>query len=218
MAGGAALALGWAVLALALATRSYWRAIRPPAPWLEMLRALPAATADIITLRNLGGAGCRDAEDGAPEIRRILHQTMVAGLGLCVVATAAAAVYGHLLGWAAPYPLASLPVLAGLVGGVLLAAGALGLLWRKRRADSAPLAPETTGGEVAALALLAAVGLSGLAVLALRGTGAMALTLALHLGLVAGLFAVLPYSKLIHAPFRAAALLRAAVERRRTRA
>ncbi|NJL50422.1 MAG: signal transduction protein, partial [Blastochloris sp.] len=54
-----------------------------------------------------------------------------------------------------------------------------------------------------------------LAVLAVRDTAAMGLTLAFHLGLVAGLFAVVPYSKLIHAPFRAAALLRGAIERAR---
>lgn len=215
MASGAALALGGAVLAVSLATRSLWRAIRPPASSSEVARALPRAAADIATLRNLGGAGCRTAEGAAPQRRRILHQIMVLGLGLCFLATAAAGLYGHALGWAAPYPLVSLPVLSGLIGGVLLTVGASGLIWLKRSADSEPLAPETTGGEVAALALLAAVGLSGLAVLMVRDTGAMGLTLALHLGLVAGLFAVLPCSKLIHAPFRAAALLRSAIERTR---
>jgi citrate/tricarballylate utilization protein len=215
MAGGAALALGWAVLALGLSTRAFWRAIRPPASGLDVLKALPWAMADILTLRNLGGAGCRAAEGAAPQGRRMLHQTMVAGLGLCVVATGAAGLYGHVLGWAAPYPLASLPVLSGLVGGVLLTVGACGLLWLKRRADSVPLAPETVGGEVAALALLAAVGLSGLAVLGVRETAAMGLALAVHLGLVVGLFVVAPHSKILHAPFRAAALLRAAIERQR---
>ncbi|ALK09527.1 tricarballylate utilization 4Fe-4S protein TcuB [Blastochloris viridis] len=214
MAGAAAAALAWAVVALCLATLAFWRAIRIPASVPATVAALPRALSDIVTLRNLGGAGCAVAEGAAPQRRRLLHQIMVLGLGLCVVATLAAGFYGHVLGREAPYPLLSLPVLAGLCGGVLLTVGAGGLLAVKRQADSAPLAPETSGGEVVALALLAAVGVSGLVVLALRDTAAMALVLAFHLGLVVGLFAALPFSKLIHAPFRAAALLRAAIEQR----
>jgi citrate/tricarballylate utilization protein len=48
----------------------------------------------------------------------------------------------------------------------------------------------------------------------LRGTDALALMLALHLGVVMALFATLPYGKFAHGVFRSAALLRWAVERR----
>ncbi|NJO53706.1 MAG: tricarballylate utilization 4Fe-4S protein TcuB [Bacteroidales bacterium] len=218
MAGAAATALAWACLALGLVTVSFWRAIRPAASLSELVRALPRAAADILTLRNLagGGAGCRETEGIGSNTRRVLHQTMVLGLGLCFLATLIAGLYGHVFGWQAPYPVLSLPVLSGLVGGILLTVGATGLLWLKRRADPEPLAPETRGGEIAALGLLSAIGATGLLVLAVRDTAAMGLLLALHLGLVIGLFVVLPYSKFIHAPFRAAALLRDAIERHRS--
>ena len=57
--------------------------------------------------------------------------------------------------------------------------------------------------------------LSGLALLAWRDTSAMALLLALHLGVVMALFATLPYGKFAHGVFRSAALLKYAVEKRR---
>jgi citrate/tricarballylate utilization protein len=44
----------------------------------------------------------------------------------------------------------------------------------------------------------------------------MGLALAVHLGLVYGLFLVLPYSKFVHAIYRFAALLADAGEKRRT--
>ncbi|KAA5596265.1 tricarballylate utilization 4Fe-4S protein TcuB [Blastochloris sulfoviridis] len=221
MAGAAAAALAWACLGLGLATASFWRAIRPAAvPSRVLIRALPQAMADIVTLRNLagGGTGCREAEGTGSQLRRALHQSMVAGLGLCVLATSVAGLYGHVFGWQAPYPVLSLPVLSGLIGGVLLTVGAAGLMLLKRRAAPEPLAPETLGGEAAMLALLAAVGATGLIVLAVRDTAAMGAALALHLGLVVGFLAVLPASKIVHAPFRAAALLRDAIERQRATA
>jgi len=47
-----------------------------------------------------------------------------------------------------------------------------------------------------------------------RGTPALALLLALHLGVVMALFATLPYGKFAHGIFRTASLLRYAVEKR----
>jgi citrate/tricarballylate utilization protein len=41
----------------------------------------------------------------------------------------------------------------------------------------------------------------------------MSVLLAIHLGIVLSFFLLLPYSKLIHGIYRAAALLRAAMER-----
>jgi citrate/tricarballylate utilization protein len=59
---------------------------------------------------------------------------------------------------------------------------------------------------------LLAVAATGLALLALRGTGAMGLLLAVHLGTVLALFVLLPYSKMVHGAYRAAALLRDALQ------
>ena len=57
------------------------------------------------------------------------------------------------------------------------------------------------------IALLFLTSATGLALLAWRDTGAMALLLAVHLGVVMALFLTLPYGKFAHGIFRSAALL-----------
>ncbi|MCG6203361.1 tricarballylate utilization 4Fe-4S protein TcuB [Rhodopseudomonas sp. HC1] len=214
MAGAAGASLLWAVLCIALATLRYWRAIAPPLPAGAILRAIRPALRDIVTLRHLGGGGpgCNDVDDTPSHRRRIAHHVMVAGFIGTLLSTMVAAIYHHGFGWLAPYPLFSLPVMLGGVGGVAMLVGIGGLLTIERRADKQASDPHEVQLNVAFLILLALVTLSGLAVLALRDTAAMGGLLSLHLGLVFGFFLVLPVTKAIHAPFRAAALLRAAAE------
>ena len=64
------------------------------------------------------------------------------------------------------------------------------------------------------IALLFFNSITGLALLAWRGSGAMPLLLAVHLGFVMALFATMPYGKFAHAIYRCAALLKWAIERR----
>ena len=66
---------------------------------------------------------------------------------------------------------------------------------------------------MALLLLLALAALTGLVLLALRGTGAMGIALAVHLGVILALFVMLPYSKMVHGVYRGLALLRSAAER-----
>jgi citrate/tricarballylate utilization protein len=54
-----------------------------------------------------------------------------------------------------------------------------------------------------------------LLLLALRGTPAMGTLLAVHLGVVFGLFLTLPYGKFVHAIYRYAALVRYSLEQSR---
>ena len=63
--------------------------------------------------------------------------------------------------------------------------------------------------------LLLLVSVTGLALLGLRDTAAMAILLAIHLGTVMALFITLPYGKFAHGLFRSAALLKFAIEKRR---
>jgi citrate/tricarballylate utilization protein len=65
------------------------------------------------------------------------------------------------------------------------------------------------------IALLFLTATSGLALMALRQTPALALLLCLHLGAVLALFATLPYGKFAHGIFRSAALLKFTIEKRR---
>jgi citrate/tricarballylate utilization protein len=71
----------------------------------------------------------------------------------------------------------------------------------------------TLGGGYALFVMLLLVEATGLLLLGLRDTAAMGTLLALHLGAVLSLFLLWPYSRLVHALYRSAALLPAAAER-----
>lgn len=216
MSLAAALPLGWSLLALAVGLARFWRAGGRASP-AEMRAATPAALRDAVLLRNLdgGGVGCDDG-DGHPSFRRKrFHHLVLGGFLLCLASTMVATVYHHGLGLIAPYPFLSLPVLLGSLGGVGLIAGSLGLLALKRNADPAPVAPAAVQSGRLLLVQLIAMAASGLLLLALRDGPAMGILLALHLGTVIAFFVALPHGKFAHAPYRAAALLRAALERRK---
>ena len=70
------------------------------------------------------------------------------------------------------------------------------------------------GMDVAFLAMLFLTSLTGLALLVLRDTPAMGMLLALHLGVVFGLFFTMPYGKFVHGIYRYMALVRYARESR----
>jgi len=55
---------------------------------------------------------------------------------------------------------------------------------------------------------------SGFGLLIGRDTGAMAVLLAVHLGVVMAFFLTMPYGKFAHGIFRSAALLKYAIEKR----
>ena len=86
---------------------------------------------DVLTLKNLGGGGngCNDNSEAFSMRRRWLHHAMFYGFLLCFAATTTGFVYHAFLGWPAPYPLLSAPVLLGTGGGVLMIA-APSACWR----------------------------------------------------------------------------------------
>ncbi|NEX19967.1 tricarballylate utilization 4Fe-4S protein TcuB [Thiorhodococcus mannitoliphagus] len=212
------LPLAWSMLAFGMGLHRYWRAARTEAVTLT-LRALLSALRDVLLLRNLsgGGPGCNDLDEQPSHKRRWIHQGMVLGLLLSFAATGVATYYHHALGWEAPYPLTSAPVVLGTLGGLLMSAAIAGLLWLKRHGDREPTAAVALKADYALLVLLLSVALTGLALLLWRETAAMGLLLAIHLGSVLAFFLLMPYSKLVHAGYRFIALLVEASERTRQR-
>jgi len=195
----------------------FWRETRTSPLETIAPAAFWQATQDACSLRYLGGggAGCTYPAAGFSTARRWLHHLTFYGFLLDLASTTLAAWYHHGLGWDAPYPLWSWPVVLGSVGGVMLLLGTGGLLWLKWRSDRAPAERRMLSLDVAFLGLLFLTSLTGMVLLALRETALMGTLLVLHLGCVAGLFLTAPYGKFAHVVYRYAALVRHALEQRR---
>ncbi|CAG4919337.1 unnamed protein product [Acidocella sp. C78] len=206
------LAFVYAVFAIAAGVRRFWRA--GGAARAIGRTTIAVALNDAARLRYLdgGGAGCPDTQDAPRDHRKIYHHLVFYGFGLCFAATTVATLFHYVLGREAPYPFLSLPVLLGTAGGVGLVIGAPGLLFEKlrRKRDFADAAGRPL--DLAFVLSLFLVGLTGLALLALRATPWAAVLLCLHLGVVLGFFLTMPYGKFVHGIWRFAALLRHAAE------
>ncbi|MES2480887.1 MAG: tricarballylate utilization 4Fe-4S protein TcuB [Pseudomonadota bacterium] len=204
----------FAVLALGIGVTRFWRG---QAPGRASGPAVRAAASDALSLRYLGGGhgeGCNEEDDRFTLLRRRFHHCTFYGFMLCFAATSVATLMHYALGLQAPYPLWSAPVLLGTVGGIGLLVGPAGLLWLNLRRH--PLHGDAAQRPMdrAFIVLLFLTSLTGLALLAGRGTGAMALLLAVHLGTVLALFLTMPYGKFAHGVYRTAALLKHAIEQR----
>lgn len=200
----------FAIVVLAAAARRFWtdtndgqRHLRPKALW--------HAVVDSLTLRNLrgGGYGCYYPADDKPSpVRRHLHALVAGGFALCVVSTTSAGFLQDVLRSPPPYPLLSVPVAAGLIGGIGIAAGCTALLWLKARASSVTTDPPMAARDYALLISLDVLALSGLAVLATRTTPAFGSVLLIHLVAVGFTFIAAPYSAFPHFIYRFLALVR----------
>jgi len=205
-------------LALGVALRRFWRKVSPAQARQPANGALQEAASAVLTLKYLDGGhgqGCNNADDRYTLWRRRYHHLTFYGFMLCFAATVVATGYHYLLGLHAPYPLLSLPVVLGTLGGIGLIVGPAGLLaLNLRRAPEHGDAAQRPMDR-AFILLLLLVSTTGMALLALRDTEVMAILLAVHLGTVMALFVTLPYGKFAHGLFRSAALLKFAIEKRR---
>ncbi|MDB5958028.1 tricarballylate utilization 4Fe-4S protein TcuB [Ramlibacter sp.] len=220
------LVFAFAVFALGMGARRFWREVSPAAdlprgqgPLLAAARGPAAveATHDVARLKYLGGGhgdGCNNEDDRYSQARRRFHHLTFYGFLLCFAATCVATLYHFVLRQEAPYALTSLPVVLGSLGGIGLLAGPAGLLWLNLRRDPRQGDVAQRPMDRGFIALLLATSASGFALLLLRDTGLMGVTLAVHLGIVMALFLTLPYGKFAHAIYRSAALFKYALEKR----
>ena len=211
-------AFGFAVFALGMGAARFWRGVRPEiVPGERTEGAAAEAAHAALSLKYLDGGhgdGCNDEDDRYTLRRRRFHHLTFYGFMLCFAATSVATLYHYVFGWIAPYPLTSLPVILGTVGGIGLLVGPAGLLWLNMRRDPSHGDTAQRPMDRGFIALLFLTSATGLALLVWRDTGAMAFWLAVHLGVVMALFLTLPYGKFAHAVYRCAALLKFAIEKR----
>ncbi|MDR6860925.1 tricarballylate utilization 4Fe-4S protein TcuB [Variovorax guangxiensis] len=207
----------FALLALSMGASHFWRTQSQPYDSKLAKGSATEAIHDVLTLKYLDGGhgqGCNNADDSFTLWRRRFHHFTFYGFMLCFASTSVATLYHYLLNLHAPYALTSLPVLLGTAGGIGLLVGPAGLFVLNLRRHRMQMDTAQRPMDLGFIALLFLTSATGLLLLALRETAAMPLLLAVHLGVVLALFALLPYGKFAHAVYRAAALLKYAIEKR----
>lgn len=208
-------ALLYAVLALAMGVRNFWRAIGEPVGMTTNAKSLLQAVRDAGELRYLdgGGVGCFNEDDHPTDRRRLYHHFTFYGFALCFAATCVGTLYHYFLAREAPYAWWDLPVVLGTLGGIGLVIGPIGLMSEKLKRDRVLVDEQHMGMDTAFIVMLFLTSITGLALLLWRETAAMGPLLALHLGVVFALFITMPYGKFVHGIYRFVALVRYARER-----
>ena len=106
-------------------------------------------------------------------------------------------------------------MLLGILGGIGMIVGPIGLFVLQRRRDIGLARPAARAAWTPRSSLmLVLTSITGFALLMLRDTAAMGMLLAVHLGVVLGLFLSMPYGKFVHGLYRFLALIKYASERR----
>ena len=205
----------YAIVALVMSVRAFWRDIGEPIGGRANAGSIWQAIRDAGELRYLdgGGVGCFNEDEQPTDRRKLYHHLTFYGFLLCFAATCVATLYHYLLAREAPYPWWDLPVVLGTLGGIGLLIGPIGLLSAKFRRDPDLVDQSRMGMDSAFILMLFSTSLTGLALLIWRDTAAMGLLLAIHLGFVFALFITLPYGKFVHGIYRFVALVRYARER-----
>jgi citrate/tricarballylate utilization protein len=203
----------WGVLVILAGARAFARDVGLPRG-RELWNALGKATADALNLTYLkgGGAGCYYPKKRGSSARRYLHACVFWGFLAAFISTTIAAFEQDILHLLPPFPIFSLPVLFGIVGGVLLTIGCTGMLFLKTQADPVPTATSMTALDYAFLVVLDLVAITGLLTLVLRGTNVMGIAFTVHLAVLAGLYVTAPYGKFVHFVYRYLALVKNAAE------
>src|SRR5947209_16943513 len=173
------LAFLYAIVALWMGVRAFWRDIGDPMPlapgaWWQAMR-------DAATLRYLdgGGIGCYNHDERPNDRRQFYHHLTFYGFALCFPSTCVATLWHYLLAREAPYPWWDLPVVLGTLGGVGLIFGPMGLMIAKVRRDPVMADERSRGMDVAFIVMLFLTSLTGLTLLVLRSTLLMPLLLGL---------------------------------------
>ena len=199
------------LLSLAISMRRYWSATGGGSLNWSGLRSAISSTGRMTNLRGGHEDGCNfEDEDRFSSARRHAHHAVMYGFLLCFLSTTSGTVLHYVFNMPAPYGFWSLPKLFGVPGGILMVIGTVWLAGLKLKADRKLGDASAWGGEMAFILLLFLVAATGLLLYLFGGTSFMLLMLTLHLGSVLSFFLLTPFTKMAHAPYRLAALVRAA--------
>ena len=213
LCAGSSLAIG--VFSMLVSWRRYARSIGMHTNELSF-SIVKSTLQEAASLRHLGGGhgeGCNTQDERFSNQRRYYHQFTMWGFVLCFAATCVATVYELLLGQLSPFPITSLPVLLGIVGGIGLIVGPIGLMVLKVKTPADVVTDNARTMDYTLSILLLLISLTGFALLIFRETSAMGLLLIVHLAFVLAFFITLPVGKFIHSGYRFIALLKSNQER-----
>ncbi len=157
----------YAIVALVMSVRAFWRDIGEPVGMKTDAKSLFQAIRDAGELRYLdgGGVGCFNKGDHPTDRRKIFHHLTFYGFALCFAATCVATLYHYFLAREAPYAWWDLPVVLGTLGGIGLVVGPVGLLVLKVQRDPVLVDPASAGMDVAFMVMLFLTGFTGLVLL-----------------------------------------------------
>ncbi len=206
-----------AFILLGLGLIKFWRQTSKIIPEGVEQPDLLQASKNVLTLKYLDGGhgkGCNEDDDRYTKIRRVFHHFTMYGFLLCFMATSVATLYHYMLGLSAPYAYTSLPVILGTLGGIGLVIGPIGLLYLNIKRHPLHGDSQQKPMDRGFIFILLLISITGLALLALRDSAAMALLLIIHLATVMTFFLTIPFGKFAHGFYRSAALLKFAVEER----
>jgi citrate/tricarballylate utilization protein len=178
-------------------------------------RPVLSAVGESLGLRYLRGGtagGCYYPTERTSNSRLVLHMLVFYGFLSAFAATIAAAIMQDVFDILPPYPVLSVPVVLGTLGGVAIIVGASGLLVLKWRSDRAPSDSRSLNLDWLFLLSLDVVAVTGMLLLVLRETPAMGVLLVVHLATVLALYVSAPYGKFAHFLYRYAALVQNRVE------
>lgn len=195
---------------------SYWRATRGSLRELFDGRALLGAAQDALSLRYLNDTedGCYYPSEDPSRSRPIFHHLIFYGFMADFVSTSAAALMHNVLQVHPPYPLWSVPVVTGTLGGIGQIVGTVGLIRLKWGSDLRPALRKMISQDYALLATLNLVSVTGMFTLLVRETPLLGPALTIHLGSLFGFYVAMPYGKFVHFVYRYAALIQHRIESR----
>lgn len=153
-----------------------------------------------------GGDGCNYPDEKYSFLRKWFHQCVMYGFLLTILSTIIACIKEHFFGTKPPYEIYDLPVLFGMIGGILLIIGLIGIIILRLKMDKVPYAKDMDSVDNNFIILLSLVVVSGFLVLIQRHSSLMGIMLILHLSMVFTFFVSILFNKFYHVSYRAISL------------